>query len=74
LMEDFDFTRRLECSGRTLTIADPPLLTSSRKFEGRSAAAIVLGWLEIHALYYLGVPPERLARRYYGWASFRRQS
>ena len=25
---------------------------------------IVLGWLWIHALYLLGVPPDRLARLY----------
>ncbi len=58
--------RRLERAGPTLCIHDPPLVTSSRKFAGRSAAAIVWGWLWIHALYHLGVPPDRLARIYYG--------
>ncbi len=66
LMEDYDFVRRLEAAGPTLCIAEPPLVTSSRKFEGRGAAAIVAGWLWIHALYHLGVPPDRLARIYYG--------
>ena len=64
VMEDYDFTRRLERRGRTCTIDDPPLVTSSRRFEGRRPFAIVLGWLEIHALYHLGVPPRLLARRY----------
>jgi hypothetical protein len=27
---------------------------------------IVAGWLWLHALYYLGTPPDALARRYYG--------
>lgn len=78
LMEDYDFVRRLERAGPTLCIHDPPLVTSSRKFVGRSAAAIVWGWLWIHALYHLGVPPDRLARIYYGRnfpvASFRSES
>jgi rSAM/selenodomain-associated transferase 2 len=64
VMEDYDFTRRLERRGRTCTIEEPPLVTSSRRFEGRPPFAIVLGWLEIHALYHLGVPPGLLARRY----------
>ena len=64
LMEDYDFTRRLERAGPTCCIEAPPLVTSSRRFEGRRPAAIVLGWLEIHALFHLGVPPRLLARRY----------
>jgi rSAM/selenodomain-associated transferase 2 len=66
IMEDYDFVRRLERAGPTCRIAQPPLTTSSRKFEGRRASAIVLGWVVIHALYWLGVSPERLARLYYG--------
>lgn len=64
LMEDYDFVRRLERAGETLCIGDPPLITSSRRFRGRRPAMIVLGWLWIHALYLLGVPPDRLARLY----------
>ncbi|MCH9051371.1 MAG: TIGR04283 family arsenosugar biosynthesis glycosyltransferase [Proteobacteria bacterium] len=66
LMEDFDFTRRLERFGPTCCIEDPPLVTSSRRFEGRHPIRIFWGWLKIHALYYLSVPPERLARIYDG--------
>ena len=66
IMEDYDFVRRLEHAGPTCRIAQPPLTTSSRKFEGRRASAIVLGWVVIHVLYWLGVSPERLARLYYG--------
>lgn len=68
LMEDFDFTRRLERLGPTCCIDDPPLVTSSRRFDGRHPVAIVWGWLAIHALYYVNVPSHRLARLYYGAA------
>lgn len=64
LMEDYDFRRRLERSGSSLYITEPPLVTSSRRFEGRHTLAIVWGWLLIHALYHLGVSPRRLARLY----------
>ena len=64
LMEDYEFTRRLERHGETVCVEDPPLITSSRRFEGRHPIAIVWGWLVIHGFYYLGVDPERLARFY----------
>lgn len=65
LMEDYDFTRRMERFGGTCCIDDPALVTSSRKFESRKPLNIVLGWIKIHALYSLGVGPDRLARIYY---------
>ena len=64
VMEDFDFVRRLERFGRTCCIGEPPLITSSRRFEGRHAAAIVGGWIELHFLFWLGIPPDRLAEIY----------
>ncbi len=69
VMEDHDFNRRLERTGRTLMITDPPLRTSSRKFTGRRPISIVTGWLILHALFHLGVPNHYLARLYYpkGW-------
>jgi rSAM/selenodomain-associated transferase 2 len=66
LMEDYDFTRRMERFGGTCCIDGPVLVTSSRKFHGRKPVGIVLGWLKIHTLYRLGVSPDRLARMYYG--------
>ena len=66
LMEDYDFIRRLEKFGATYCIDDPPLVTSSRRFEGRHPLLIVWGWLKIHALFHLGVSPDRLAKLYYG--------
>ncbi len=64
LMEDYDFTRRLERKGRTCYIEQPPLTTSSRRFEGRRPISIVWGWIEIHLLFHLGVSPAFLVRRY----------
>ncbi|WP_299391706.1 TIGR04283 family arsenosugar biosynthesis glycosyltransferase [Pelagibius sp.] len=64
LMEDYDLCRRLERSGKTVCITEPPVTTSSRRFEGRWPPRIVTGWLLIHLLYYLGVSPDVLARLY----------
>ena len=65
IMEDYDFVRRLERAGPTCRVEEPPLATSSRKFAGRRASAIMFGWVVVHVLYWLGVSPERLARLYY---------
>jgi hypothetical protein len=63
VMEDWDFVRRLERFGRTCCIEDP-LVTSSRRFEGRHPLEIVYGWVTIHALFWLGVSPDRLVEIY----------
>lgn len=65
LMEDFDFVRRMERFGKTMCIKDPPLVTSSRRFENRNLIGVVFSWLKIHILYRLGVSPKRLAEIYY---------
>lgn len=64
VMEDLEFVRRLERSGKTCRIMDKPLVTSSRRFAGRWPPEIVYGWLKLHALFWLGVAPETLARMY----------
>jgi rSAM/selenodomain-associated transferase 2 len=64
VMEDLDFVRRLERFGKTCCIMEPPLITSSRRFEGRCALKIVAGWVKLHALFWLGVSPERLVEMY----------
>lgn len=64
LMEDYDFSRRLEGVGKTACIASPAVETSSRRFEGRRPITIVLGWICIHVLFHLGLPPRLLARLY----------
>jgi rSAM/selenodomain-associated transferase 2 len=64
LMEDYDLVRRLRRAGPSVCVTEPPLVTSSRRFAGRHPAAIVLGWVRIHLLYWLGADPERLALLY----------
>lgn len=64
LMEDYDFNRRMERYGATCCLDEPPMRTSSRRFAGRHAVAIVAGWLLIHALFHLGVSDRWLARIY----------
>jgi rSAM/selenodomain-associated transferase 2 len=64
VMEDWDFVRRLERFGRTCCIKDPPLVTSSRRFERRHPLGIVYGWVRIHTLFWLGVSRDRLVEIY----------
>jgi rSAM/selenodomain-associated transferase 2 len=64
VMEDWDFVRRLERFGRTCCIKDLPLVTSSRRFEGRRPLKIFFGWARIHALFWLGTSPDRLLEIY----------
>ena len=60
VMEDLEFVRRLERFGPMMCIKDPPLITSSRRCEGRRAVEIVYGWVRLHALFWLGISPHRL--------------
>jgi len=64
LMEDHEFVRRLRRAGRLACVRFPPIVTSSRRFQGRHPAAIMAGWLGIHLLYAAGAPPTLLARIY----------
>jgi rSAM/selenodomain-associated transferase 2 len=73
VMEDWDFVRRLERFGRTCCIKDPPLVTSSRRFEGRRPLEIFYGLVRIHALFWLGVSPDRLVEIYRTQVPWRRR-
>lgn len=73
LMEDLDFVTRLERFGRTCCIADPPLVTSSRRFEDRHAVEIIYGWTKLHLLFWLGISPDRLAAIYAMQRPYRRR-
>ncbi len=63
VFEDLDLVRRLRRLG---TVAHLPatVVTSSRRFEGRSFALTFARWSALQALYWLGVHPRRLARLY----------
>jgi len=63
ILEDLDFIRRLKRLGR-IELLHPRITTSSRRFLGGGISkTIAINWL-IWALYFLGVPPDRLGRLY----------
>ncbi|MBA3767043.1 MAG: hypothetical protein H0W99_08665 [Acidobacteria bacterium] len=55
--------RQLKLTGRMVQIP-AVVITSSRRFEGRSFALTFTRWSLLQALYWLGVHPRRLARMY----------
>jgi rSAM/selenodomain-associated transferase 2 len=63
LFEDLDFVGRLRQQGRFIHV-DTPLVTSSRRFEGRSFAATFARWTMLQVLFWVGVSPWWLARFY----------
>ena len=65
LMEDIAMSRTLKSNGPPVCLSQP-LITSSRRWEQYGILrTIVLMW-KLRLLYFLGVDPARLARRYYG--------
>lgn len=63
LFEDLDLLRRLRKVGQFSRL-ETPLITSSRRFEGRSFALVFAGWTCLQVLFWMGVKPHRLARLY----------
>jgi len=63
LMEDVEFVGRLKREGRIKHLKDE-MVTSARRWEREGWWRRTLGNLGLLALYYVGVSPERLARRY----------
>ena len=63
LFEDVDLVRRLKRAGRFAHV-DACVETSSRRFEHRNFAAMWAEWTALQLLYWLGVPPARLAAWY----------
>ncbi|HLM57981.1 MAG TPA: TIGR04283 family arsenosugar biosynthesis glycosyltransferase, partial [Pyrinomonadaceae bacterium] len=63
IFEDLDLVRRLRREGR-LARLPATVVTSSRRFEGRSFALTFARWSALQLLYWLGVHPRRLARLY----------
>ncbi|MEZ5302138.1 MAG: TIGR04283 family arsenosugar biosynthesis glycosyltransferase [Verrucomicrobiales bacterium] len=64
LMEDVDFSRRLRRAGR-ITLLDPPLRASMRRFAKRGLLRTKAQNIAFVALFRLGVSPVRLHRWYY---------
>ena len=63
IFEDLDLLRALRRQGR-FAQADASVVTSSRRFEGRSFALTFARWSLLQGLYWLGVSPHALARLY----------
>jgi GT2 family glycosyltransferase len=63
IFEDLDLVRRLKRRGRLIHLPTP-VVTSSRRFEGRSFALTFARWSILQMLYWIGVHPRRLARLY----------
>jgi rSAM/selenodomain-associated transferase 2 len=63
LFEDLDLVRRLRTKGRLIHLP-AAVVTSSRRFEGRSFALTFARWAILQALYWAGVNPHTLNRLY----------
>jgi rSAM/selenodomain-associated transferase 2 len=63
LMEDIELSRRLKRLGRPARLRDK-VITSSRRWERQGIVRTVLRMWALRLLYWLGVPPRRLARWY----------
>jgi rSAM/selenodomain-associated transferase 2 len=63
ILEDYDFARRLSKAGR-LALLEEPIWVSDRRWRKSGLFQTLWIWFLIQGLYYLGVPPQRLARLY----------
>ena len=64
LMEDVEFSTRLKWVGKPARLRGP-VIASSRRWEERGIMRTILLMWALRFLYWLGVSPERLARRYH---------
>jgi len=64
LMEDVEFSTRLKWVGKPARLRGP-VIASSRRWEERGIMRTILLMWTLRFLYWLGVSPERLARRYH---------
>ena len=64
IFEDLDLIRGVKRLGRFVHVPCE-LVTSSRRFEGRSFSRTFARWTFLQVLYWMGVPPARLGRLYH---------
>ena len=64
LFEDVDLVRRLKRSGGKFVHLPCAVVTSSRRFEGRSFALTFARWMILQGLYWIGIHPRTLCRLY----------
>jgi hypothetical protein len=63
LMEDILFSKRLRDLGWPACVSQK-VITSSRRWEDRGIVRTVLLMWRLRLLFFLGVPPEKLAQKY----------
>jgi rSAM/selenodomain-associated transferase 2 len=63
LMEDIEFSSRLQQAGRTVALRDT-VVTSFRRWETEGPLRTILLMWTLRFLYWVGVSPHRLARVY----------
>ncbi|MEX2353478.1 MAG: TIGR04283 family arsenosugar biosynthesis glycosyltransferase, partial [Gammaproteobacteria bacterium] len=63
LMEDIEISRRLKRFCRPVCLKDK-VTTSGRRWESRGIWRTILLMWKLRLAYWLGIPPERLARAY----------
>ena len=63
IFEDLDLMRRLKTKG-SIKHLPAAVVTSSRRFEGRSFTLTFARWAILQCLYWLGVHPRRIAKLY----------
>jgi rSAM/selenodomain-associated transferase 2 len=63
LFEDLEFVHRLKRRGRMIHLP-VAVVTSSRRFEGRSFGFTFARWSILQGLYWIGIPPRILNRLY----------
>jgi rSAM/selenodomain-associated transferase 2 len=63
IFEDLDLVRRLKRHGK-LVYLNATVVTSSRRFEGRSFILTFARWAFLQVLYWMGIHPRTLAQLY----------
>lgn len=63
IMDDYEFVRRMERTGRTVCL-ESALLASDRRWRVQGLFPTLFSWVWIQSLYSLGVSAEHLARWY----------
>jgi rSAM/selenodomain-associated transferase 2 len=63
LMEDLEVSRRLRSRGR-LAVLDPPCVASARRFDEHGTVRMILRMQWCKLLYFRGVAPTEIRRRY----------
>jgi rSAM/selenodomain-associated transferase 2 len=63
IMEDFELIRRLQKKGKIITLS-APVLTSSRRWQNFGILKTTLINQLVIITYYMGIPPDTIARLY----------